>query len=269
MRSSTIAVHGATGTQGAPVVRHLLGHGHTVRAVTRRAGADLTDVQAMTDAYRNVDAVVLQLPLVFDDTAVRQAEAVLAALGKAGVPRVVFNTSGGLPESPVGVPFVDARALLRTELPSVVGTVAVLAPAATYAENLSAAWSAPLVAAGEVRYPVPAQAPIPWVAAADVAAVVADLVTADDPTPAQLLAGPEDLVGDEVAARLSHAVRRPVQWRTITPAEYEDMLAPHLGPAAAAGVAASYAAPSPAPDPTLIRRGTTTLEEWARRQPWQ
>lgn len=269
MKSSTIAVHGATGTQGRPVVRYLLDQGHTVRAVTRRAGADLTDVQAMTETYRDVDAVVLQLPLVFDDTAVRQAETVLAALDKAAVPRVVFNTSGGLPETPVGVPFIDARALLRTELPSVVDTVAVLAPAATYAENLSAAWSAPLVAAGEIRYPLPAQAPIPWVTADDLAATVAELVTTEDPTPAQLLAGPEDLVGTEVAAQLSNALGRQVQWRTITPAEYEDMLRPHLGPAAAAGIAASYAAPAPTPDPTLIRRGTTTLEEWAHRQHWQ
>lgn len=240
-----------------------------MRAVTRRTGADLTDVDVMTEAYRDVDAVVLQLPLVFDDTAVRQAESVLAALGKTGVPRVVFNTSGGLPEAPVGVPFVDARALLRTELPSVVDTVAVLAPAATYAENLSAAWSAPLVAAGEVRYPLPAQAPVPWVAADDVAAVIADLVTAEDPTPAQLLAGPADLTGADVATQLSRALGRPVQWHTITPAEYEDMLRPHLGPVVAAGIAASYVAPAPAPDPNLVRRGTTTLETWARGQRWQ
>jgi uncharacterized protein YbjT (DUF2867 family) len=268
MKSSTIAVHGATGTQGRPVVRRLLDQGHTVRALTRRAGPDLTDVHALIETYRDVDAVVLQLPLVFDHTAVRQAEAVLAALGKAGVPRVVFNTSGGLPDAPVGVPFVDARALLRTQLPSVVDTVAVLAPAATYAENLSAAWSAPLVAAGEVRYPLPVQAPIPWVTTEDVAAAVAELVTAEDPTPAQLLAGPEDLIGTEVAARLSNALGRPVEWHTITPAEYEDMLIPHLGPAAAAGIAGSYATPAPAPDPTLIRRGTTTLDEWARNQQW-
>jgi uncharacterized protein YbjT (DUF2867 family) len=101
-----------------------------------------------------------------------------------------------------------------------------------------------------------------------VAAAVAELVTAEDPTPAQLLAGPEDLTGTEVAARLSHARGRPVEWHTITPAEYEDMLIPHLGPAAAAGIAGSYATRAPAPDPTLIRRGTTTLDEWARNQQW-
>lgn len=166
MMSLTIAVHGATGTQGSPVVRHLVAAGHRVRAVARHpralppgvepAPADLLDVDALTAAYTGVDAVVLQLPLAFDHTAVAQAETVLSALGKVEVPRVVFNAGGAPPDKPIGVPFVDARALVRTELSTVVASAAVLAPAATYAENLAAPWSAPLVAAGEVRYPLPA-----------------------------------------------------------------------------------------------------------------
>jgi hypothetical protein len=85
-----------------------------------------------------VDAVVLQLPLVFDDTAVTQARTVLAALEKAAVRRVVFNQSAGVPEVPIGVPYVDARVLIAAELQNAVETVAVVVPAATYAENLTA-----------------------------------------------------------------------------------------------------------------------------------
>ncbi|TCO57094.1 SDR family oxidoreductase [Actinocrispum wychmicini] len=267
MKPQTVAVHGATGAQGRPVVRQLVANGHQVRAITRRI-ADLADVDALTEAYRDVDTVVLQMPLAFDDTPLRQAESVLAALGKAGVPCVVFNTSGVLPEAQVGVPFVDARVRLRTELPTVVDTVAVLAPAAFYLENLCGAWSASLVAAGEVRYPMPAEAPIPWVAADDVAAVITELVGATDPTPAQVVAGPEDLAGTDVAARLSTVLKRTVQWRTITPAEYKDMISPHVGPVTAAGIAAGYETPASEPDPTLVRRGTTTVDTWAARQNW-
>lgn len=269
MTALNIAVHGATGSQGEPVARRLRAAGHHVRAVTRASGADLSDPTSLIAAYEGIDVVVLQLPLVFDAAALRQAESVLVALHRVRLPRLVFNANGGLPDTPIGVPFVDARARLRAELPNVVATVACVSPAATYAENLSAPWSAPLIAGGEVCYPLPAEAPVPWVAIDDVAAVIAALVTDHDPTPAQLVAGPEDLTGPAVAERLAVALGHPVTWKTITAAEYATILHPHFGPETAAGIAASYDAPAAPPDPTLIRRGPTTLAAWARRQVWQ
>ena len=276
--SLVVAVHGATGTQGAPVVRRLLAAGHSVRAIARDPGrlpagaapaaADLLDTEALIAAYTGVDAAVVQLPLVVDHSAMAQAESVLAALGKAGVPRVVFNVGGPMPHGPVGVPFLDARNLLRVHLPEVVATVSLVGPLATYQENLAAPWSAPLVAAGEVVYPLPAEAPIAWLAVDDLADVIAELVTQPAPVAVAVLAGPEDLTGPQVAAELSAVVGRPVRWRTLTPPEFADLLRPHLGDAVAAGMAAGYEAPPPAPDPAVIRRGSTTLRAWAARQPW-
>jgi uncharacterized protein YbjT (DUF2867 family) len=277
MTNSLIAVHGATGAQGAPVVRRLLADGYSVRAIARQprglpakaepVAADLLDPAALAAAYAGVDAVVVQLPLVVDQTAVAQAESVLAALEKAGVPQVVCNVGGPVPEDPVGVPFVDARVLLRLRLPEIVPSVSVVGPVATYQENLVAPWSVPLVAAGEVVYPLPAEAPIPWVAAADVAAAIAELIVA--PEPVRAVAGPEDLTGPQVAAALTQAVGIPVRWRTLTPAEFEKLLRPHLGDAVAAAMAAGYENPPAAPDLAVVRRGPTSLREWAARQAWR
>jgi hypothetical protein len=225
---------------------------------------DLLDVDSLVAAYIGLDAVALQLPLVFDDTAVAQARNVLTALEKAGVRRVVFNQSAAAPPAPIGVPYVDARVLIATELQNIVETTAIVAPAATYAENLTAPWSLPLIAAGSLRYPLPTEAPTPWVATADVAAVIAEHLTAEAPPTLQLIAGPEDLTGAQTAAALGPSVR----WETITPSAYEDLMRPYLGAPAAAGIAASYANPAPTPDPTLIRRGTTTLKDWAAAQSW-
>ncbi|SFD56558.1 NmrA family NAD(P)-binding protein [Streptomyces aidingensis] len=288
MQTSTVVVHGATGAQGAPVVRHLLAAGHRVRAAVRNPAAcgpdpgaeavfaDLSDPDSLTAAYTGADAVVVQLPLVFSaEAAVPQAEAVLAALKRSGVARVVFNTGGSLVMERIGVPFVDARALLATELPGVVRTATVVAPARTYMENLSAPWSAPMVASGgEVAYPLPAELPVPWVALDDLGAAVAGLIASPAPPPLRVVAGPQALTGDEAAAEIAAALGRPVRWRTIDVAECERMLAPFLGPEAAAGVAAAYAplppgAPAPPePDPAVIHTGSTTLREWAERQPW-
>ncbi len=74
----------------------------------------------------------------------------LHALAKAGVRRAVFNTGGVRLTEPVGVPFVDARALLSAELANVVEVATEISPARTYLENLAAPWSAARVRAGEV-----------------------------------------------------------------------------------------------------------------------
>ncbi|MFC4149992.1 SDR family oxidoreductase [Micromonospora mangrovi] len=285
----TVVVHGATGTQGAPVVRRLLAAGHRVRAAVRDprrlaatfptgvqpVAADLLDPDSLRRAYTGADAVVVHLPLVFaGERAVPQAEAVLAALGDAAVPRAVFNTGGPLVPAPVGVPYLDARAVLAARLPDVVPVAAVVGPAGGYLENLSAPWSAPRVAAGELAYPLPAEVPMPWVALDDLADGIAASLTVPAPPARQVIAGPQPLTGDAAAAELSAALGRPVRWRTIGTDEYERMLAPHIGPEAAAGIAGFYAPPPPGapalpgPDPALITTGPTTLRAWAGRQSW-
>ncbi|MCE7003001.1 NAD(P)H-binding protein [Kibdelosporangium philippinense] len=274
MTSLKIAVYGATGAQGSAVVQNLLDVGHVVRAVARKPGtiagvesvaADLADVDALVEGYTGVDGVVLQLPMVFDETAFIQARTVLAALGKAKVPRVVFNQGGALPDEPVGMPYVDARVLMSAGLPDVVETVAITGPVLTYMENLAAPWSTPLIDAGEVVYPLPGELPVPWVAASDVAAVIVDLLVQDAPPSVRVVAGPEDLTGDQVAAVLGSSVR----WRTITPAEYGELLRPIAGSEAAEGIAALYANPVAPPDQAIVLRGTTTLKQWADRQIWR
>ncbi|MGK5533988.1 hypothetical protein ACSNOC_25855, partial [Streptomyces sp. URMC 129] len=99
--------------------------------------------------------------------------------------------------------------------------------------------------AGEVAYPLPADLPLPWVALDDLAAAVAGIVTAPAPPALRIVAGPQALTGEEVAAGLGAVLGREVRWNAVAPAEYEQMLAPHLGPEAAASIAAAYAPPPP------------------------
>lgn len=281
----TVVVHGATGTQGAPVARRLAAAGHRVRGLARRpdalppgvepAAADLLDPAALAAAYRGADAVVVHLPLEFaPERAVPQAEAVLEALRHAGVGRVVVNTGGPTPPEPVGVPYLDARATLSAGVHALGVPATVLAPAGGYLENLSAPWSAPLVAAGDLAYPLPEPVPVPWVTLEDLAAVVGDLLADDAPPPVRLVAGPEALTGDALAAEVGAGIGREGRFRTIGPAEYEAMLRPHLGAQTAAGIAGFYASalegpPPPPPDPALVVRGATRVRDWAAAQRWE
>jgi hypothetical protein len=83
------------------------------------------------------------------------------------------------------------------------------------------------------------------------------------------------LTFDQLAAELGAGLDREVAYRRVTPDEYADLLRPVLGPKAAAGVAAGYAAmpeePSPlmAPDSTAawaeLGFSPTRARDWAAR----
>jgi uncharacterized protein YbjT (DUF2867 family) len=280
MNQRTVVVHGATGTQGAPVARRLADRGWHVVGLARdtsgmpehvtAAAADLADVRSLADAYQRADAVVVQLPLVFDAAAIdAHVGNVLEALKQAGAQRVVFNANSPLPSEEIGIPFVDGRVRLAAGLSSAAPVSTVVAPLFAYMENLAIVSSAERIRArGELAYPVPAEFPMPWLALDDLAGVVADVVDNPEPPTHRLVAGPEALRGPEAAAELATALGRDVRWVTIDHVEFESMLVPDLGPEAAAGIASFYAAP-PAesgtpPGPGLVH-GATTLEEWASR----
>src|SRR5919108_710545 len=166
MTTKTIAVHGATGSQSAPVAAFLRSAGHRVRPLTRATGADLLDRGSLAAAYAGADAVVLQLPLVYDERALEMSENAARAAESAGVGQLVVQAGCVLPPAPIGVPFLDAR---HRAAAADVPCVTVLQPT-SYMENLSGPWSAGRIAfEGIVAYPVPAEVPMPWVATADVA----------------------------------------------------------------------------------------------------
>ncbi|MCO1574480.1 NAD(P)H-binding protein [Crossiella sp. SN42] len=269
-----IAVHGATGLQGAPVVRQLLAQSHEVRALARNphhapAGAhptpvDLADPASLAAAYRGADVVVVQFPVIFSEVILAQADAILKALSGNKVEHVIFNTSAGIQRTETGHPFLDARFRLIRDLPELAPTVSVLGPAALYNEVLADPWT---VAGNEIRHPLPPELALPWVAAEDVATAIGELLT--EPVSAQLIGGPEDLTGFQVAQVLSAVLGRELRWRTTEIEEFRELMTPHLGAEVAAGVAGSYTAvTADTMDPALVRRGTTSLRDWAERWPW-
>lgn len=148
-------------------------------------------------------------------------------------------------------------------------------------ENFTAPWSAPLVLAGELRYPLPAEAVNAWVTNEDVGACVVGAFEHADRAAGRRLrvAGPEALTLPEVAERLGRALDRPVRFEQISGREYGAMMAPYLGEAMASAVGAGYDRMPPDPNPLLTPDTTRTrealdveftpLERWARRQDWQ
>ncbi|NES85867.1 MAG: hypothetical protein F6K10_33265, partial [Moorea sp. SIO2B7] len=113
----------------------------------------------------------------------------------------------------------------------------------------------------------------PWVAIADIADTIADSLNPSleisDGGLTRLVAGPELLTGPELAAALSQALGHPVEWETITPDAFGELLTDQIGAEAAAGIAGFYAMESPPPPPVeMLEFGTTTAAAWARQANW-
>jgi len=272
MTTTTVAVHGATGTQGSHIARRLHAAGYEIQPLDS-ASLDLTDIDSVTRAYAAIDAVVVQLPLVFDPVAITYAETLLAALAKANITRAVFNPGMALPPTPIGVPYVDARVALATQLPAAVDVASVIGPAGPYLENFLQSWSTRRIRdRGELAYPLAAAIPVPWLALDDLGDAIAAALGEDRPPALAVLAGPEAATGDQIAAAIGAGAGRTVRWVQVTPAEYRQLLTPILGAETAAGVAGVYeqaAAPPPPPPPAeVLQLAPTTAQQWAARQDW-
>lgn len=278
----TVAVLGASGVQGRAFVRALQYRGHRALGVVRDPSrlpdgveprpADPSDPDALAQALGGADAAVVQLSAgVADALAVAQAEAVLEGLRRAETPRAVFNAAGAVWPDPVGVGFLDARRAVALGLADAVGRATVVGPAGPFMENLSEPWTAgPIIRGGVLEQPAPREAPSPWLALGDLARAAVDALESDAPPPRVVMTGPEALTGTETAVVLGRALGQPVRYRQIPFAEYASRLRENLGDPYAHALEAIYgsdaALPPPTPPPPgSVRRGMTTLDEWARR----
>lgn len=249
-----VLVYGATGSQASPVVRHLLARGHQPFVFTRHpekaaalqaAGAtvvvgDMADAAHVHAASQGMDAVALLVPFSAPNPLALGCQAVDAARA-AGVKLLVWNTSGAFPPARTGNPEYDVRFDLRDYLQASQVPHITLVPT-VYAENLLGPWTAPgLAAHHELAYPIPAKVPVNWLAADDLGALTAALVSRSDLAGRTFaVAGPELLTGPELAARFTAGLGRAITYRAMPPAEFAAILAPLAGPEAAEAVAAGY-----------------------------
>jgi uncharacterized protein YbjT (DUF2867 family) len=271
MHSSPVAVHGATGSQGAAAVERLSADGHAVRALSRSTGADLSDLPSLQRAYDGARTVVLQLPLVFDERALLMAYNAAAAASTSGVEHLVINASSQVPPLLTGIPFMDARHLASS---ATVSTVTVLQPTLYY-ENITGPWSArSIVDDGVLRSALPATHAAAWVATADVAVAIEHAVVRRVGGWFALPGTP--VTGHELTDALAQRLGRPVRWQQVTPEEYGDLLRPHLGDHAADGIIGSYHAilagldvppPDAAPAVAALAWRPRDLSTWLAESP--
>ncbi|WP_344719465.1 NmrA/HSCARG family protein [Nesterenkonia halobia] len=221
----TIAVFGATGTQGGAVVDALLARDVRVRALVRspesdrsRALADRgvelarSDVDApgtLVEALSGVDGLFfmttppggVQTGDVEGET--RQGIALGDAAAAAEVPQVVFSSVGGA-ERRSGVPHFESKRRVEEHLQGTGRPVTIIRPA-FFMENFLG--MRPTVEGGElvVRLPLPDDVPLQMVAVRDIGVVAARALLETDAVPAEMeIAGDERTGGEMAAAFAAH-----------------------------------------------------------------
>ena len=224
--SKTVAIFGATGAQGAPVVTEALNQGLTVRAIARNldkikdmhpdaiaVSADLSDEEAVAVALEGVDAAFLHFPMpTGPDDNQAWAAAFFAAAHRVNLPLLVYVTGGPSGDRFPSSVVVDGitggmQAVLGSGIPSVV------LQSAVYLENLQPELFAPqLRSEGLLDYPpVPHSLKMQWTSHLDQAKLaVAALTRSDLAGQAFEIGSPQALTGAELASHLEGWLGHPV-----------------------------------------------------------
>jgi uncharacterized protein YbjT (DUF2867 family) len=290
-----ILVAGGTGLLGRDVVARLVGRGLPVRVLTRDLGhgrtalgpladqvelvtGDVRDPGSLPPAVNGADTVVAAVQ-GFGGREAGGLEAVdrdgnrnlVRAAAAAGVGRFVLLSIHDASASDA-LALGRAKAAVEAELRATTMTPLIIRPTA-YMETWAGIVGGPILATGRARVFGRGRNPINFVAAADVASVVEELVVDAQPVGSAgrtiEVVGPEDLSFDEVIARFAAALGRPVPTSHVPLPMLRAMavaLRP-FKPVLAAQVAAAVVLDTTdrrphvtGRDPDTIRRASTTFD---------
>ncbi|WP_310729322.1 NAD(P)H-binding protein [Streptomyces sp. N2A] len=278
-----IVVTGATGNIGRSLVDRLLADGAAVRALTRDparaqlpAGAevvraDLTGTAAdFGPLLDGADALFLNLAAGGD----RAALALVEAAAKAGVRRIVLNSSMAVTDTPADETNFIAR--MHATLERAVrdsGLEWTFVRGGNYATN-ALAWGPAIRDSGVVRdaHPDAQGVPVHEADLADVAAVALLDRTGTHTGQAYLVTGPEPLTVADQVAEIGRAIGRETRVEQITEeAAAEAMSGPHLPKEAALQLVRMFGSTVDAPAFPIsdaVERVTghpaRTFAQWAR-----
>lgn len=270
-------VLGGSGKTGRRLAAALADDGHDVRAASRTPGAasegvtpvrfDWDDPATHAPALAGVDGLYLVTPALRLESAPVVAP-FLERAAAAGVGRVVLLSARGVDMAPDG-PLGRVERVVREAGPA----WTILRPS-WFAQNFTEGAFAPGVAAGTLAVPA-GDGAVPFIDAADIAAVAAAALTGEDLSGRALdLSGPRALTFAEAAAVLSTASGRTVEYVDAAPAAYREALVGFGIPEDYAAllvellgvVRAGHDAHVSAGVPEALGRPATTFEDWAARE---
>ena len=292
LKQKRVLVYGAGGGQGGAVARSLKEAGYRIRVLARSESTaaaianddvevfrgELEDFESLYQASLGVDAVAMNLPIVFDlELMKRHAGNIVEAAKQAGVERLVYNSSICAPDRPIGYDFFDRgiRPVIESVQSSGLSNIVLRPP--LYVDNVRADWTMPLMESDDVlSYAIDAHNTLPWLSFRNLGQYVAKAVERPDLNGEVFdIAWPNRFRGQAIAESISRALGRTIRYEACAPRELAERVAAAWGAAAADHVESLYALIN-ADEGALTNRDyqrafrvlrpeLETLEDWARR----
>lgn len=255
MSEQTIAVFGATGTQGRPVLDAARRAGLAVVALTRDPlaaeeklpgdveirDADLLDPESLQPALEGADFVFLHVPMLPEpERAGEVVGDVLTAANAAGTRRLVFTTGAFCGATMPAGPFVDGlRRLSDMVLEADLETV-VLRPTLYLANLVWPHLIQELRGTGRLAYPpLDADRRVSWTDTEDQGRIAVACLRADVAGQALDIASPEPVTGVELAQMLAGVFDREIHYAPQSVEEFTWDMAALSGDAGFAGAVGS------------------------------
>jgi NAD(P)H dehydrogenase (quinone) len=233
-RVKTVAIFGATGAQGKPVVEQAIAKGLNVRALSRSGAfaVDLNEQASIEAALQGVDAAFLHLPMPqLPEQPVQWLTNFIRAAHAVKLAHLVFSTSGYGAEGFRSSPIIDGnKAATQVLLGCGISTI-VLQPT-IYLENLQVGLFVPqLRESGVLDYPpLPRQFVVHWTSQKDQAIIAcAALLRPDLAGQSFAIASHQSLNGSELAVILRDRLNRPVAFAPLSPSAFGDRVASATG----------------------------------------
>ncbi len=238
MRKMKVAVFGATGVQGHPVLDAALEAGHQVRAVSRdpdsaeerlpgrveKVYGDYADRDSLVDALDGVEALFFHLPMLPSEAG-DAVDNLLEAAHRQGVERIVFSTGAWCGKGMPDIALVDGlRRVSAQVLDS--GIDAVVLRPTLYLANL--VWPhllRELRETGRLSYPpLDHHRRISWTATEDQGAIAAACLHADVVGQTLDIASPEPVTGPELCRLLAGVFDREIHFAPETIEEFSNTM---------------------------------------------
>lgn len=231
-----VLVLGAPADQGQPLVEALLHEGLSVTAGVRRADAlkdtpfpdlptthaDITNADAMAEAFEGQDAAAFHLPFEFDrDRAALFGWSIAEGAKRSDLKKIVFNTACFVADHDLDLSAHDGRRDIERALEET-GIPCVFIEPTVFMDNQYRIWTRPaIVRDGIFAYPAKPDLKINWVCLEDVGQAMTNALLTDKADGQHVpLGGPQAMVGHEVAENLSEVLGKPVRFQSLAPEEF-------------------------------------------------
>lgn len=285
--SGPILVFLANGIQGSAVARVARERGHVAQGLIRtRSGdspgdaviGDLADPASLFAAAQGCAHAVLKVPTGEQSTVVRQVENALHALLHAGVRSIVLKLASASRPAPCAEPSFVANAAIEALVRHSGIPFAIVRPTMYLDNLLKPSARADIAERGVFSPPIASNQRIAWTSTDDCALAAIMLLEQDRYGGDHLVGGLESVTGDELAARLSAGLGKPITYHAEPLDVFERDVDAAMGPGMGRRIASKFRYFSEHPDDadrilaTVQEPGAipgfnpTIIEAWARQR---